>query len=137
MREKKFRAWDKKSKKMREVVAIVYWSQVDIEKQDGSLKLVNLIGRNCIENKSIVISREIGEFELMEYIGLRDRNGKEICEGDIIKYGRTMFRIEFWDCSFAMTAIDKISTARLSQDYKSHIEVIGNIYENPELLENE
>ena len=82
--------------------------------------------------------------DLMQFTGLKDRNGKEIYEGDIIKYHYFYFadgsEIEKehvcsvkYDDSFAnFDAMDKEGFAHFLGN--ASIEVIGNIYENPELL---
>ena len=85
--------------------------------------------------------------DLMQFTGLKDRNGKEIYEGDIIKYHYFYFsngsEIENecvcsvkWDDTFAnFDAMDKDGFAHfLGQASDDGIEVIGNIYEHPELL---
>jgi len=85
--------------------------------------------------------------DLMQFTGLKDRNGKEIYEGDIIKYHYFYFadgsEIEKecvcsvkWDDTFAnFDAMDKEGFAHfLGNASDDGIEVIGNIYENPELL---
>ena len=85
--------------------------------------------------------------DLMQFTGLKDRNGKEIYEGDIIKYHYFYFadgsEIEKehvcsvkYDDSFAnFDAMDKEGFAHfLGNASDDGIEVIGNIYENPELL---
>jgi len=71
--------------------------------------------------------------EIMQYTGLKDKNDNEIYEGDIFKKGRARFIIEFRDGAFEMIGINIISVIRLSHSYRD-IEIIGNIYENPELL---
>src|SRR3989304_9140917 len=81
------------------------------------------------------------EFEIMQYTGLKDKNGKEIYEGDIL---RTNEHIDFivWNekkCGFSYSN-DK-SNMSLPQWFEhgqySGTEIIGNIYENPELLKGE
>jgi len=116
MREIKFRAWDKKEKKM------------------GNPTLH--FGRPFTMEEFFRALKDIGNCELMQYTGLKDKNGKEIYEGDIVKF-------ESNDC------IDKImwSEKRLSFVFggmdlglilhsrkNELLIIIGNIYENPELL---
>ena len=66
MREIKFRAWDKKSKKMRQVVEIVWNTGFYLEPNDNTVKLIWVKGYDCIEQKDIMIKRE-KDFELMQY----------------------------------------------------------------------
>lgn len=70
---------------------------------------------------------------LMQYTGLKDKNGTEIFEGDIVQiegpYGYYYRKIEFEKGSFHFGYV-----ADGMCDYKE-MEVIGNIYENPHLLE--
>lgn len=80
-------------------------------------------------------SGEDGAYELMEYTGFKDKNGKEIYEGDIVELydDEDLYRVEYQ----AENARFILTTNAIVTDfeYYSHreIEVTGNIYENPEL----
>ncbi len=78
---------------------------------------------------------------IMQFTGLKDKNGKEIYEGDIIRDGHaSLAKIYFGENKFAPRSYGWC-TEYLHHPYRSypfdswqHIEVIGNIYESPELL---
>lgn len=70
-----------------------------------------------------------------QFTGLLDKNGKEIYEGDVVKrigFGVTRGSIEYFMASFMLKAT---STDRLHGLEFGDLEIIGNIYENPELME--
>lgn len=127
MREIKFRAWDKEKKQM------VIWGDDDFyylaKDYDGS---VNLIG--C-HNGGGDPDSSITDYELMQYTGLKDKNGKEIYEGDIVrlttKTGGDIDRLCEW--SYRNNGW-RFQGFNYAGDDQRIIEVIGNIYENPELL---
>lgn len=75
MRDIKFRVWDKKSKKMRQLINMVFNTGFMTERNDNSIKLIWAKGYDCIEQKDIMVQRENG-FELMQYTGLKDKKRK-------------------------------------------------------------
>jgi len=75
-------------------------------------------------------------YHVMQFTGIKDKNGKEIYEGDIITYMYSYSEFEIVDCeSPEQKIINTIFDISMFQGCESHfdIEVIGNIYENPEL----
>ena len=70
------------------------------------------------------------DIELMEYTGHKDKNGKEIYEGDIVKF----FEYKVIDNITLPEEIVTINDIRVGCDTLRPCTVIGNIYENPELL---
>ena len=137
MREHKYRAWDKKTKQMVEVVAIVYSDfQIEADCDDNLgdpvvdegiwIKIANLI----------VEHRDFKDVELMQYTCLKDKNDKEICEGDILR---------IFDRNYEVKIIETGSGVFVDYGYPDKhngpcnywSEVIGDIYKNPELMEVE
>ena len=114
MRELKFRAFDTENKT---------WAFVT---------LGDLICGACTENgdKPLSGAKQVWE----QYTGLKDKNGKEIYEGDIVKYvfGNKPIRFDVGRYWLGET-LDDLFGAELRYD----LEVIGNIHENSELLEEE
>lgn len=103
---------------------------------------------NCYENtagKSFIVGWYLGSIEMIEvdpktvgqFIGLRDKNGKRIFEGDVLKVlTSSNFFVEVYFHENAMFTCREITKgAPCSQIYAKESEVVGNIYENPELLE--
>lgn len=119
-REIKFRAWDKKEKIMYEPQIINLWVDFmgDIYCFDG--------------NKFSVVQ----DSELIQYTGLKDKNGKEIFESDIYHMGdRNITYTVVWHDTGLIGKQNSSSSYAGLEHWRDRIEVIGNIYENPELLE--
>jgi uncharacterized phage protein (TIGR01671 family) len=123
MRTIKFRAWNKVSEEM------TYFDfNSIIKKQDA---LYSIHDEYCNSNVT------------MQYTGLKDKNGKEIYEGDILKSNASYDRV-FWNedkWSFEVMKRHDIKggwiVGHISNGLKiaaEYNEVIGNIYENPELI---
>ncbi len=141
MREIKFRAWDKKSKKWLEPIYEAYNNKVydPLINFGGRLLIRTMDGFEAINNQD-------QDIELMQYTGLKDKNGKGIYEGDIIKEHSSWdtslnpAEVKFGDCGvngeeyhvygFYLNNNDKEILANPT----CSMEVIGNIYENPKLL---
>lgn len=120
MREIKFRVWNKQVKKL------FYLDRHGL--LEDSLEQV-LFATNIIE-----ADEEAGSnFELMQFTGLKDKNGREIYEGDILQWCdtstvKTKWTVEATDGGW-YPFIEQMLT-----DRPDRFEVIGNIYENPGLL---
>lgn len=138
MRDIKFRAWDKKSKKMRAVESIGFGAISIYEK---GYPVCNMLGHDIINQKAIIVHRDSPYFELMQYTGLNDKNDKEIYEGDIVALDSLAGFVVEYDNENARFILNG---EHKDKDYghcgfhlyaQKEIEIIGNIYENAELLE--
>ena len=136
-REIKFRAWDNITKSMYGVRDIDYLSNNEL----NSIRLIVAVQTSDNDIDFDFPIRRNGEYELMQYTGMKDKNGQEIYEGDIVKmydpYTKTIMTTEvIWDdpnCRFAM----KYTFVDFDFLISDEIEVIGNVHENTELLKQE
>jgi len=131
MREIKFRAWE------------IDWYNKVLKSTQG-----RMIQWEDIRDDFATVQAQKSKFILMQYTGLKDKNGKDIYEGDLFgKFGGDKERpgeyeihgqIKF-DTDFAMFVIELTNGGWMELfDYmnnrQNQREIIGNIYENPELL---
>nr|WP_289038236.1 YopX family protein [uncultured Allobacillus sp.] len=136
MREIKFRVWDKIIPKSID--------EAELNKPSG-----DIVDWDIVRNSSYFIDALNGKYPLMQYTGLKDKNGTEIYEGDVITYpdATNVGEGDWWEfvnkgivkydehsISYYFTKRDSVDMEDIDFD---EIEVIGNIYENPELLEGE
>ena len=69
-----------------------------------------------------------------QYTGLTDKNGRKIYEGDIVRVDEKIY-ITFWnECNFEIGIRNNEESMGIAYVYPSDIEVIGNIFDNPELV---
>lgn len=136
MNNLKFRAWDKANKEMLKIDVIdFFFKEIRVFKNDGG-----------------GFSMKFQDIEIMQSTGFKDKNGKEIFEGDILNCGyiftgspfeeqddyiEDIGVVKIMNCGAVVKIYEEIENLIDVLNTCEDIEVIGNIYENKELLENE
>ena len=126
MRGLKFRAWDKR------------WSWMDYDFYLSSKGVAFETPSTTYDTPNIEIEEQ-DNLEIMQYTGIKDIDGVEIYEGDVIdRLHDKLGYVVFSGCSFCR----RVLTPKGARDYHLSaedsplIKIIGNIHENPELLNN-
>lgn len=121
MREIKFRAWIAEDRYMGKVTSL--------HMGDGAYVRITGETPYC----------KLYEIELMQYTGLKDKKGIEIYEGDILAIEGATAKVVFWErppafgLDFSHNEDKWCEDWNLSDD-SERMEIVGNVYANPELL---
>lgn len=138
----KYRVWDRLRKEMNYKVMV---GNCDLSDENWTCPII------WIEEEKKWLHFDDDYECIMQSTGLKDKNGKEIFEGDIVKRYRSPFFKAKWEYQIE-TVIKEKASLLLGREFGKNfwtipfdspfaesvlLEVIGNIYENPELLEDE
>jgi len=133
----RFRIWLKKKKKM-----VATDDLVNISFEDEEICVQTLYFEEGLISERDLDYYEFDEIEFIQPTGVKDKNGKEIFEGDIVDYKGRKAVIKWHGsyASFIYRFVDELQE-RVSEWHPLflayyHFEVIGNIYKNKELFED-
>jgi len=143
-REIKFRVWDQKDKKYllpekQGFVILPTMPSFGVTLPYENCSNPGNIDEDCVDWADADLL--MGRYELEQYTGLKDKNGKEIYEGDIVKardwdgdWGKYRIKWKQSHCAFEAFECRKHGKWNWTLQGFGGIEVIGNIHENPELI---
>lgn len=128
-REIKFRAWIGEHKKIYDVNHIVF--------NAGEVRGIRATWIKSETNKKYIYNFSMKQFVLMQFTGLHDKNGKEIYEGDILEWDakddngkKVITDVRFEKGAFVDDDVENEPIG----SWNIEKEVLGNVWENPELL---
>jgi len=116
MREIRFRAWDKVENRG------MFYGGFTVHATNGEIESDFYNSENLI---------------IMQFTGLKDKNGNDIYEGDILGIDNEVIApVTFEDGSYQIISLREQGRSPLIQDRSKRLSIIGNIHQNPELLES-
>ena len=125
IRDIKFRAWDKVNQRMCQVLSLEYW-----DPEPGTEYVLG----GCYRVPDCRRFRKIEELELLQYIGIKDRNSTEIYKGDILEFGddKGSYRavVDYVYSGFVLRPVH----CMIPNIDMEHWAIIGNVYEHPQLV---
>ena len=131
MREIKFRIFDKQEEEF-------------LNEEDYAINFVGTIFKACLDEEVFEVL-DADMYIVTQYTGLKDKNDVEIYEGDIV-YCNDVYYEVIWETAkavvFKISKSSEIKYPKICKQYfgfnaNDHVEVVGNIYKNPELLRGE
>lgn len=109
------------------------WIHGNLDDQEDMVEIFNR--DNEMFSKAIVMPKTVGQ-----YTGLNDKNGREVYEGDILELPKGSKRYVEWDDTYKLFVLVDSMGRKVSMSIinwsAENTEVIGNIFENKELLNN-
>ena len=125
-REIKFRCWHKQLKKFVEILQLSY-------NENGVFALI------CSVDGKSDMPVFLDDIKLMQFTGIKDKNGKEIFEGDVLEWDCGRITVVDWNGFCAMFDHTGLNTKGIPRPLYDRpyllSKVIGNVFNNPDLID--
>ena len=139
MKELKFKAFLRSNQRLPNGITLGYERYPKGIYEVMELNFANETATLWSEKEQTSFEVSFRKIELMQYTGVNDKNGMEIYTGFLVKWGLRTYKICF-DCGFYMHDLSRINPEYpITKEFKEapdEFEIVGNIYENPEILKD-